>query len=330
MGQDLIPTFMVGTIPVYGNKILAPMDGFSDLPFRGMARRLGSAMSYTEFVNAIHVINQHPKLDKRLAYEEFERPVIFQLYDDEPERLLQASLTLMERRPDMLDINMGCSTRHVSGRGAGAGLLRSPHKVAKIFATLSKALPVPITAKIRLGWDRENRNYLQIARIIEESGGQLIAVHGRTKQQGYRGEADLEAIAEIKHSVSIPVIGNGDVRTTNDIDQMLEQTGCDGVMIGRAAIGNPWLFRGLNRHEIDQQQVKETMLIHLQRMRDFYGAQQGLVLFRKHIQGYISPYPLSQEQRRILLTCENAEQFTMFLEEIYFTLSDLKEEAYVQ
>jgi len=308
--------FFVGSIPIYGRTILSPMDGFSDLPFRSLARRLGSAMSYTEFVNAMDVVAGRAYVDKRLTYSEEERPITFQIFDDEPERLLRAALMLRERNPDIIDINMGCSAKCVAGRGAGAGLLREPEKIAAIFSTLSKELDIPVTGKIRLGWDEENLNYLDVAKIIQDNGGQLLAVHGRTKQQAYRGEANWEAIAEIKAALSIPVIGNGDVRTVADIARIREFTGCDAVMIARAAIGNPWIFAGLDRDEVSPQQVRETMLAHLDAMLNFYGAERGLIQFRKHASKYISPYGLSDVQREQLLTSETVAQFTDLLDKL--------------
>lgn len=292
------------------------MDGFSDLPFRSLARQLGSAMSYTEFVNAIDVLHGHPRLEKRLTFRQGERPIVFQLFDDDPDRLVRAAMILHQRQPDIIDINMGCSARDVAGRGAGAGLLRTPEKVAQIFRQLARAFGIPITAKIRLGWDEGSLNYLDIARIIEESGGKLIAVHGRTKKQAYGGKANWEAIAEIKQAVSIPVIGNGDVRTVADIERMKAHTGCDGVMIARAAIGNPWIFARLDRAEVPDEQVRTMMLRHLEGMLDFYGQQQGLVLFRKHASRYISPYRLERAQRRQLLTAERPEEFLALFDQL--------------
>ena len=317
--MSFVASFTVGTIPVFGKSILSPMDGFSDLPFRSLARRLGSAMSYTEFVNAMDVINGTPRLEERLTFLEEERPVVFQIFDDDPGRLLQAALILRERNPDIIDVNMGCSAKCVSGRGAGAGLLREPQKIAMIFRTLSAELDIPVTGKIRLGWDAGNLNFLAVARIVEENGGKLLAVHGRTKQQAYRGEVDWDAIAEIKSELSIPVIGNGDVRTVADIERMLTYTGCDAVMIARAAIGNPRIFAGLDREEVSLEQGRETMLTHLESMLSFYGSARGLILFRKHAARYISPFGLSGEQRERLLTCEVAGDFVGLLDELAFT-----------
>lgn len=292
------------------------MDGFSDLPFRAMARRLGSALSYTEFVNAIDVMQGHPNLEPRLSYTEDERPLVFQIFDDDPDRLVEAALRLRERNPDIIDVNMGCSAKTVAGRGAGAGLLRQPAKVAQIFSRLSRALDIPVTGKMRLGWDEETLNYLEIARIVQDNGGQLLAVHGRTKKQAYKGEANWQAIAEVKASLRIPVIGNGDVRTVADIARMRRFTGCDAVMIGRAAIGNPWIFAGLDREQVPTEQLRETMLAHLDAMLDFYGPERGLLLFRKHASRYISPFRLSTEQRQQLLTSETPEDFTRLVDEL--------------
>lgn len=308
------PTFYIQTIPVYGDLVLSPMAGFSDQPFRSLCRELGSAISYTEFINAIDVVQRSPKYAQKLAFLPAERPVVFQIFDNDPERLLEAALTLQERGPDVIDINMGCSVRRVSGRGAGAGLLKTPLKIARIMRRLSRALEVPVTAKIRLGWDDSCRNYSLVARIIEESGGALIAVHGRTRAQGYSGKADWDAIAQVKDVVSIPVIGNGDVRSVADIEGLKKHTRCDAVMIGRGAVGNPWIFSYRDRAEVPLDQVRETMLDHLGRMLSFYGDERGLVLFRKHLSRYLSPYPLTKEVRQSLLTAEQREDFISLLD----------------
>jgi len=292
------------------------MDGFSDLPFRSLCRSLGSAMSYTEFINALDILQGHPRIHRKFAFLPSERPVVFQIFDDDPERLLEVALRLQEYGPDIIDVNMGCSERSVSGRGAGAGLLRTPLKVARIFQELSSALEVPVTAKIRLGWDDQSRNYLLISRIIEENGGALVAVHGRTKAQGYSGRADWAAIAEIKQSVSIPVIGNGDVSTVAGIRDLKSYTGCDGVMIGRGAVGNPWIFSRMDRLQVTPEQVRQMMLQHLDLMLSFYEDDYGLVLFRKHASRYLSPFRLSREARQRLFTAQHPEEFVELLEEL--------------
>ncbi len=305
-----LPDFYIKRIPVYGDLILAPMDGYSDQPYRSLCREMGSALSYTEFINTIDVLSKrHKLLPHRLAFQPEERPVVFQIFDNEPERLLKAALVLQEKQPDVIDINMGCSVATVSGRGAGAGLLREPKKVAQIIASLSRALEVPVTAKIRLGWDETERNYLEIARAIEENGGALLAVHARTRKQGFSGQADWEAIAEIKQQVSIPVIANGDVRTVADIQRVKRITGCDAVMIGRAAVGNPWIFSRLDRSQVPPALARHTVLRHLDMMLEFYGPAIGLVLFRKHANHYLRRMELGPDIRRRLLSAAEPAEF---------------------
>jgi tRNA-dihydrouridine synthase B len=308
------PVFHVGSVPVYGDLILAPMDGYSDLPFRSLCRSLGSAMSYTEFINALDVLHIRKRIEPKFAYLAHERPVVFQIFDDDPQRLLKAATLLLPYQPDIIDVNMGCSAKSVSGRGAGAGLLREPAKVAQIFSLLSQNIPLPVTGKIRLGWDADSRNYLQIARIVEENGGALLAVHGRTRAQGYGGEADWDAIAKIKQGLHIPVIGNGDVRSVADIQRLKTHTGCDGVMVGRAAIANPWIFARLERQNVTHTQVRQIVREHLSRMLAFYGEERGLVLFRKYVARTMAPLFGSAEQRRQLLSETDVQVFLASIE----------------
>jgi tRNA-dihydrouridine synthase B len=317
MQAEISPTFTAGGIPVYGDTILAPMDGYSDLPFRSLTRRMGSAMSYTQFISAKAVINGRPDVKRHLTYRENERPVVFQLYGEDPQRLLRAAQIMRQHNPDMIDLNLGCSSRAVVARGAGAGLLQSPGKIAKIMQTLTQNLDIPVSAKIRIGWDEGQRNYLEIARVVQDNGGALLAVHARTMTQGYRTHADWQAIAEVKAAVNIPVIGNGDVSKAADIARMKSFTGCDAVMIGRAAIGNPWIFARLERDQVSPQQVHETMLQHLESMLDFYGLEDGLIRFRKHAKRYLKLYELPKDLLREMLTSESPEQFIQLLGRVF-------------
>ncbi len=314
--SHLPPVIKVGSLSISGNLFLAPMDGVTDSAFRTLARRLGSAASFTEFINANDVLFRFSYVQKRLNFREEERPIIFQLYDNEPERIIQAALKLFPLQPDAIDINMGCSASSISNRGAGAGLLKNPQKIATIFSTLSKTLTIPITGKIRLGWDENHQNYLDISHIIEDNGGKLISVHARTQKQKYSGAANWQAIAEIKSQVSIPVIGNGDILTSSDVTRMTSLTNCDGVMIGRAVISNPWLFSGYDRHEVPVELVRDTIQLHYNLLSEDHGPYQGLVLLRKFVNRYLAPYQLNSDLRKNLLTQTEPALFFHLLDKI--------------
>ncbi|HAV77136.1 MAG TPA: tRNA dihydrouridine synthase DusB, partial [Anaerolineae bacterium] len=212
MNEIRTPNFYIRDVPIYGDAILAPMDGYSDWPFRSICRALGSAMSYTEFVKVEKILSRSKEPAKRLYFEEAERPITFQIYGDDPDLILKAALKIEPLNPDIIDLNMGCPAKSIADRGAGVGMMPTPEKIAETFKKLTSALKVPVTGKIRLGWDT-NKNYKLIARIVEEEGGSLIAIHGRTKEQRYSGNANWDAVAEVKSSAKIPVIGSGDVRT---------------------------------------------------------------------------------------------------------------------
>jgi tRNA-dihydrouridine synthase B len=293
--------FSIGSIRLSGDLILAPMDGYSIHPFRMLTRELGSAASYSEFINARDVINGHPHLEQRLFFTPDEKPFIFQLVDDDPERLLVAAKVLRERNPDAIDINLGCSTPSVSGRGAGAGLLKEPHKIETILTSLCNNLDIPITVKIRLGWDENSKNYLEIAKIVENCGCKAIAVHARTREQGFSGIADWRTITEIKSILSIPVIGNGDIQSVLDIDTMKKETGCDGIMIGRAAIQNPWIFSRLDRDQVSDFEVYATIKKQLKSMQALYGEKTGIILYRKFLVRYLSLLKINRRIRASLL-----------------------------
>jgi len=197
---DQTPTFAVGTVPIHGELILAPLAGYSDQPYRSICRRMGSAMSYTEFVSAHGVMRGNERTLELLQFDSAERPVVFQVFGYDPVLLTEACLRLQDLGADIVDVNMGCPAARISGKGGGAGLLREPSRIAKIFAKLSKRLSVPVTGKIRLGWDQSSKNHVEIARILEDNGAALIAVHGRTRDETYNTPADWDAIAQVKQA----------------------------------------------------------------------------------------------------------------------------------
>lgn len=300
------PRFFVRDIPLYGDLILSPMAGFSDIPFRLICREFGMSMSYTEVISMDGVLWKNQKTFKLLNYVPTERPVIFQILGNDEDKLVEACRIIEQLGPDIIDVNMGCSVSDIAGKGAGAGLLKDPAKIGRIFNKLTKVLHVPVTGKIRLGWDNKSLNYLTVARILEENGASLIAVHGRTRSQFFHGKADWHAIAEVRQAVKIPVLGNGDVKCVADIDRMKGDTGCDGVMIGRAAIGHPWIFLHKDRDQVSYHDKAELIQRHLSHMLEYYGQDIGVILFRKHAVRYIMGMPNAAELRPQMVRCTGA------------------------
>lgn len=314
--------FYVREIPVYGDMILAPMDGYSDLPYRLICHELGSAMSYTEFTNADGILQKRwsDSIAQKLKFDAAEKIKTIQIYGHDPERLVDAAKRVEEAGPDIVDLNMGCYVKDIAERGAGSGMLRFPERIARYFARVSRELRVPVTGKIRLGWDDDSRNYLTVAKILQDNGASLIAVHARTKTQAYHGNADWDAIAEIKQAVTIPVIGNGDVKTVADITRIKAHTRCDGVMIGRGAIGNPWIFSGRDREAVSLDERVVLLRRHLALNLEFYGPRGGLILFRKHAARYVTGLYGAAHLRVPLLTAESVREFDDLLGEYAKTL----------
>ncbi|MEI8131180.1 MAG: tRNA-dihydrouridine synthase family protein [Leptolinea sp.] len=317
----LQPAFYLGSIPIMGRVMLAPMDGYTDHPFRLICRRLGSACTYSEFINAMDMETHHPYIGERLYFLAEERPFGYQILDNDPQRILRTAYKLCDLNPDFLDVNLGCCSRSVCSRGAGASLLLDPQKISHIIELLVHNIDLPITAKIRLGWADDERNYLEISKRVAEAGASALAVHGRTRIQAYSGEADWNAIAEVKQIMPIPVIGNGDVRTPADINRFLDFTSCDAVMIGRASIGNPWIFAAKDRGDITKQGTYQTLQEHLQASLEYYGTERGLMLFRKHAVEYLQNNWPSPESRRDVLTTSNPEVFLEKIKQIIFKMT---------
>jgi len=313
------PTFFIGDLPIYGDLILAPMDGITDMPFRGLCRQMGSAMTVTEFINALDVLEDHPRYRHRLAFEPSHRPLSLQFLGDAPTQILEAALQLVPKvKPDIIDINLGCQSKNVTSRGAGAALLKTPEKIADIFHLMVKNFRQPITGKIRLGWDEDQLNYLEVAQAIQQNGGAMLAVHGRTRQQAYRGQARWKPIYDIKQALKIPVIGNGDVQTVADINQIKHTTGCDAVMIGRAAVGNPWIFSRLDREEVPTTTVRAVILDHLEGMLAFYG-ERGVITFRKYLKAYLDPYHIPREKLLPLLKSKDPHFIRLYIDRFFNT-----------
>jgi tRNA-dihydrouridine synthase B len=305
---------MIGSVPIYGDLILAPMVGVTDLPFRCLCRELGSALSYTPCVLDEAILVQSARTLQMAEFATQEEPVAVQLLGREEDPLLAAALVIQECGPQIIDLNLGCPARHVSWRGRGAALLREPQRIARLMTRLARALAVPVTAKIRLGWDDASRNYLEVAHILEDSGAAAIAVHGRTKEQGYSGQADWQAIAEVRRAVHIPVLANGDVRAVEDIAAIKAATGCNAVLIGRAAIGNPWIFARRNAADVPFSERLVMIRRHLTAMTDYYGPRIGVLLFRAHVLKYVSAIPGAHRMRPLLGASKTAAELLGLLE----------------
>ncbi len=310
-------TFSIGPVKVSTPLLQAPLDGWTNEPFRRITRELGAPLSITEFINGLDVVHKTPNLPQRIAFDESERPIVFQLFDDDPDRLIESAVILEERcHPDIFDVNMGCSARQVANRGAGAGLLRFPEKISRIISEMTKALSIPVTAKIRLGWDSESINYLEIGKIVQECGAAMITLHARTRKQEYSGKADWSAIAALKAALTIPVIGNGDVETISDAERMMEQTGCNAVMVGRAMLKNPWIFSGYDFENVPLDLFCETCRKHLKYNKEYYGNHWGCVTFRKFAKRYLSRLDVSREDMQTLMTTDEPDTFCRYFDSL--------------
>ena len=312
--QELGPaTFYAGSVAIHGPVVLAPMSGYNDQPFRRLCRRFGASLVYTGLLSSPAIVHGPGRWGARrsadmLRLHPEESPLGVQLFGGREAVIVEAARRIEPLDMDLVDINLGCAKPKVTGSGAGAALMRDPAEVGRIFAGLSAALHTPVSGKIRLGWDDDSLNYLEVARALEDNGAVLIAVHGRTAEQAYRGSANWDAIAEVKQAVQVPVLASGDVKRVADIARILEATGCDGVMIGRAAIGNPWIFAGRDRETVPWAERLPVILEHLAMMLDFHGDYHGVHRFQKHLRAYLQSSGISRRVRARITRCVDADQ----------------------
>ena len=270
--------------------ILAPMAGVSEQPFRVLAFRLGAALCPTELVSAAGLMHANQRTLRYLRFDPgVERPYALQIFGGDPEQMARAAQMGAERGAQLIDINMGCPVKKVTRNGAGSALLCDPGRAAGIVRAIREATGLPVTCKIRAGWDAQSRNYLQMAGVLQEAGCAALAIHPRTRAQGYSGQADWGCIADLKrHFPSLPIIGNGDVKTVADARRMQETTGCDYVMVGRAALGNPWIFRELLGGEPPAPEERQQLVLeHFRSHVRFVGEPRAAVrAFRRHLAWY--------------------------------------------
>lgn len=312
----------IGNVTLENNLILAPMAGVTDLPFRLLCKEQGAGLLCTEMISAkaIHFKNKNTKSLMRILPEE--RPVSLQLFGSEPDLMAEIAAQIEDEPVDILDINMGCPVPKVVNNQEGSALMKNPKLVGEIVSKMASAIKKPLTVKIRKGFTEGSVNAVEIAKIIEASGAAAIAVHGRTREQYYAGKADWDIIRQVKEAVSIPVIGNGDVNSPESAKRLIEETGCDGIMIGRAARGNPWIFGRINRfletgvkeEEPGVQEVKEMILKHARLQIEYKGEYTGMREMRKHVAWYTAGMPHSASVRRQVNEVETYEQLEKLVE----------------
>jgi len=274
--------------------VLAPMAGVTDRPFRVLCRQFGAGLVASEMISADQRLWHTPKSRQRLNHEGEPAPRVVQLTGADPSALAQAARANVALGADIIDLNMGCPAKKVCGRACGSALLSDAPLVARILDAVVRAVDVPVTLKIRTGWDREHRNGVDIARIAEGCGVAALAVHGRTRADFYHGSAEYDTIRDIKARVHIPVFANGDIDTPQKAREVLDFTGADGVMIGRASHGAPWIFRAVNAHlqhgiempALQRAELRDIILQHLDSLYSFYGAESGVRIARKHLGWY--------------------------------------------
>ncbi len=320
----------IGTHRLTGRALLAPMAGVTDLPFRRLCRRMGAALAAGEMLSADPRLWDTRESRRRRDHSGEPEPRVVQIAGGDPAMMADAARRNAALGAQIIDINMGCPAKKVCNKDAGSALLRDESLVAAILEATVKAVDVPVTLKIRTGWDAASRNALSIARLAEDAGIQALAVHGRTRACRFGGEAEYETVAAVKQAVRIPVFANGDIHTPEKAVRVLRETGADGVMVGRAAQGRPWIFREIAALHAGAAalpsptpaEVRDIMLAHLRDLYDFYGDEPGARIARKHIGWYCTERPHEEAFRRSVMQVASAETQLAMVRDYFDALCD--------
>jgi len=319
----------IGNVELANNVFLAPMAGVTDLAFRAICKSFGCGLTYTEMVSAKGMYYKSENTREMLKLAPGEKPAAMQIFGSDADIMASIAMEVQEAGADIIDINMGCPTPKIVKNGDGSALMRNPDLVAEIVRKVSAAVTVPVTVKIRKGWDDSSINAVEIAQIAEQNGAKAVTVHGRTREQFYSGQADWEIIKQVKQAVKVPVIGNGDVVSPLAAEQLLKQTGCDGVMIGRGAEGNPWIFErvikylqsGILLDEPSYQEKVEMALYHLTQIIELKGEVIGVKEMRKHLAWYLKGMPGSSTIKTEVFKLDTASAVEQLLKDY---LNELK------
>lgn len=315
----------IGSVKLQNPVILAPMAGVTDLPFRLLSKEMGCGLVYSEMVSDKGLIYKNSTTFNMLEMDQRERPVSIQIFGSEPDSMAKAAQIVEKSGADIIDINMGCPTPKIVKNGEGAALMRKPELAYEIMLSVVRAVRVPVTVKIRKGWNDNSINAVEMAQLAEKAGIAAIAVHGRTREQFYSGNADWNIISEVKRSVSIPVIGNGDIRSPQDAARMLTETSCDGIMVGRGSQGNPWIFRQIV-HYLETGEILaapsmnerlDVIMRHLDMLVEHKGEYVAIREMRRHAAWYTKGLPYSAELRHRFNLAEKRSDFAEVLNGIH-------------
>lgn len=318
----------IGKVKTDNNVFLAPMAGVTDTVFRLICKNFGCGLIYTEMVSAKGLFYKSENTKALMEIDSRERPGAIQIFGSDPEIMAYAAAKAEEAGADIVDINMGCPTPKIVNNGDGSALMKNPKLVGQIVGSVAKRVSIPVTVKIRKGWDEGSVNAVEIAKIAEGEGAAAIAVHGRTREQFYSGKADWNIIKKVKEAVSIPVIGNGDIYSPQDAKKMIEETGCDGILIGRGAQGNPWIFKrtieylekGIVPEEPTPRQRVEMLIFHLNMQIQHKGEHTGIREMRKHASWYLKGLPGSCDVKNRIFTMTEREEIEKLLNSYLATL----------